>query len=157
MYRAEQSKQRPLIECSIIYRAEQSKQRPLLGEKGPIESLRTEYAESSPIFIAKVAHLCATHSSIRRTRQDGNCFYRCFIFGLLEALLDKRDAATSAAVIKSVQGLEDTLEIAGITKLVWEDAMQVLMELLKAVSDEQVPLSRPFSSLHVQVVFHVET
>jgi ubiquitin thioesterase protein OTUB1 len=122
-------------------RAEQSKQRPLLGEKGPIESLRTEYAESSPIFVAKVAHLCATYSSIRRTRQDGNCFYRCFIFGLLETLLVQRDAPTSAAVIKAVQGLEGTLEIAGITKLVWEDAMEVLMDLLKAVANEQVPFA----------------
>jgi hypothetical protein len=74
---------------------------------------------------------------------------------LLEALLDKRDAPTSAAVIKSVQGLEDTLEIAGITKLVWEDAMQVLMELLKAVSDEQVQLSRHLCMS--RLIFHIET
>lgn len=124
--------------CLALCRAEQSKQRPLLGDRGPIESLRSEYADSSPVFVAKVAHLVANYAGIRRTRQDGNCFYRCFIFGLLEALLIRGDPATNALVIKSVKDLEGTLESAGITKLVWEDAMEILLELLNAVSNPQV-------------------
>jgi ubiquitin thioesterase protein OTUB1 len=124
------------LECGC--RDEQSQKRPLLGDRFPIDTLRPEYRDGSPTFVAKVGHLCDTFTHLRRTRQDGNCFYRCFIFGLLEVLLEQQDAATAAAVIKAVKCLEDSLSAAGITKLVYEDALEVLLELLQSVSSQEV-------------------
>ena len=53
-----------------------------------------EYAEGSTIFLAKIDRLGSLgYSYMRRTRGDGNCFYRAFVFGYLERLLLRTDKA----------------------------------------------------------------
>ena len=46
-----------------------------------------EYAVGNPVFAKKIDSLSHSFSSMRRTRGDGNCFYRAFIFSYLEGLL----------------------------------------------------------------------
>jgi ubiquitin thioesterase protein OTUB1 len=43
------------------------------------------------VFVEKIRRLEGVYSSIRRTRGDGNCFFRSFIFAYLEALIGDRD------------------------------------------------------------------
>lgn len=50
-------------------------------------SLFLEYAVGNPVFAKKIDSLSHSFSSMRRTRGDGNCFYRAFIFSYLEGLL----------------------------------------------------------------------
>jgi ubiquitin thioesterase protein OTUB1 len=46
-----------------------------------------EYANGSQVFLDKISSLQGTYSSMRRTRGDGNCFFRSFIYRYLEWLL----------------------------------------------------------------------
>lgn len=75
---------------------------------------------------------------MRRTRQDGNCFYRAFLYGLLEALLVSRATEATHAMLKMMHSLKQMLLDAGFMELVFEHAMEVLEDLLKAVADTQV-------------------
>lgn len=52
-----------------------------------------EYEAGSRVFVDKIKSLESTYSSIRRTRGDGNCFFRSFIFAYLENLVKTNDAA----------------------------------------------------------------
>jgi ubiquitin thioesterase protein OTUB1 len=46
-----------------------------------------EYANGARIFVDKISALQSTYASMRRTRGDGNCFFRSFIYAFLERLL----------------------------------------------------------------------
>lgn len=46
-----------------------------------------EYMNGSQVFVQKIRRLQEQYGSMRRTRGDGNCFFRSFIYGYLEWLL----------------------------------------------------------------------
>ena len=57
---------------------EEASKRPLMSESMPINVLREEYEKGSGNFVQQIDYLNEqgfTH--IRRTRGDGDCFYRC--------------------------------------------------------------------------------
>lgn len=49
--------------------------------------LLAEYANGSQVFLDKISSLQSMYGSMRRTRGDGNCFFRSFIYRYLEWLL----------------------------------------------------------------------
>ena len=53
------------------------------------------------------------HPSTRRTRGDGNCFFRSFLFGYVEHLLLGGDAAEAARVLARVEGMKAALAGVG--------------------------------------------
>jgi ubiquitin thioesterase protein OTUB1 len=57
----------------------------------PFSVLEKEYA-SNPAFLRKIADLPKQYSSYRRVRGDGNCFYRAYVFAILEIIAVRRDA-----------------------------------------------------------------
>jgi ubiquitin thioesterase protein OTUB1 len=50
-----------------------------------------EYQEGNAVFLLKINGLAAGYDAIRRTRGDGNCFFRSFIFGYIENLVKTDD------------------------------------------------------------------
>ncbi len=64
-----------IIQQQNDLRAEQTNI-PLLGDLEPLTALEAEYLEGSQVFLRKIHRLKELYSSIRRTRGDGNCFYR---------------------------------------------------------------------------------
>ena len=61
---------------------------PMQPAMRPIDlNLRSEYAVGNLVFAKKIESLSKSFSSLRRTRGDGNCFYRAFLFSYLEGLL----------------------------------------------------------------------
>lgn len=52
-------------------------------------SLETEYRPDD-VYAKKVRDLSSKYKSIRRTRPDGNCFYRAFAYVYFEKLLDDK-------------------------------------------------------------------
>ncbi|NXT43695.1 OTUB1 thioesterase, partial [Pelecanoides urinatrix] len=63
-------------------------QNPLVSERLELAVLYKEYAEDDHIYQQKIKDLLQKYSYIRKTRPDGNCFYRAFGFAHLEALLE---------------------------------------------------------------------
>ncbi|PIA32817.1 hypothetical protein AQUCO_04300028v1 [Aquilegia coerulea] len=63
--------------------AEEAHKLPFVGDKEPLSALAAEYQSGSPIIQEKIKLLGQSFSAIRRTRGDGNCFFRCFMFAYL--------------------------------------------------------------------------
>ncbi|CAF1972077.1 BnaCnng51760D [Brassica napus] len=66
---------------------------PYVGDKEPLSSLAAEYQAGSPILLEKIKILDNQYIAIRRTRGDGNCFFRSFMFSYLEHILESQDGA----------------------------------------------------------------
>ncbi|KIK56177.1 hypothetical protein GYMLUDRAFT_827122 [Collybiopsis luxurians FD-317 M1] len=111
-------------------------QRPLIAKIAPMAELRAEYERGSVSFVKQIDYLEGRgYSSFRRTRGDGDCFYRSVAFAYVEKLLQSDDPAIAAAAALST--LEQTpivLESAGYEKMVYEDFYAVLEELVKNVA-----------------------
>jgi hypothetical protein len=135
-----------LLNVLWIFRDEQRK-RPLLGDREGLSNLRAEYQDGSQVFIAKINSLVKRYQHFRRTRQDGNCFYRCFLFSILESLLTERNQAGAAKLIEVVQGWKRKLIDTGYQELVFEDALDLFVEFLKQVGNLEVRHSCKFFSV----------
>ncbi|KAI5351759.1 hypothetical protein L3X38_004650 [Prunus dulcis] len=72
-------------------RAEEAEKIPFLGDKEPLSSLAAEYQSGSAILLEKIKVLGEQYAAIRRTRGDGNCFFRSFMFSYLEHILESQD------------------------------------------------------------------
>ena len=117
---------------------EAQRQRPLLGEREPLDSLLPEYQDSGTVFAPKIRSLMQQYCGFRRTRQDGNCFYRSFLFGLIEHLLTSKSYAAAKRLVAIVAEWKVKLAAAGFQALVFEDAQDILLEYLKQVYDVKV-------------------
>lgn len=67
-------------------RAQISNLNPFVSDIHQLSVLDTEY-EDDPIYSAKLENLSTKYKAIRRTRPDGNCFFRAFAYGYLEYLV----------------------------------------------------------------------
>ncbi|UXI16506.1 histone deacetylase [Sarcoptes scabiei] len=63
-----------------------AQQFPLVADLMSISKLHEEYAEEDQVYQKKVKDLEEQYSHLRKTRPDGNCFYRAFIFAYFESL-----------------------------------------------------------------------
>ena len=115
-----------------------------------------EYAVGNVVFARKIESLSKSFSNLRRTRGDGNCFYRAFLYSYLESLLvtSNMEECTRYALIadpcppkiiatpcppqypmhpfcrfvECVKGWRVKLIDAGFQELVFEDPMELLLE-----------------------------
>lgn len=91
---------------------------PLVGELEDLASLEQEYQED-PVYLAKVKDLSLKYSYIRRTRPDGNCFFRAFSYAYLEYLLtDKKEYEKFHNIAKNSK---DVLVALGFPQFTVED------------------------------------
>ncbi|KAI4463417.1 ubiquitin thiolesterase protein otub [Holotrichia oblita] len=67
-----------------------SESTPLVGELESISSLNAEYS-SDEVYLQKIKDLASKYKFVRRTRPDGNCFFRGFSYGYIEKLLSNKD------------------------------------------------------------------
>ncbi|KAI3612679.1 otubain-like cysteine protease [Moniliophthora roreri] len=106
-------------------------QRPLIADLANISDLRAEYERGSPSFVQQIDYLEKRgYHSIRRTRGDGDCFYRSVAFAFVENLLHSPDRGkaveTALAILSATPKM---LENVGFEKLVFEDFYEVLETL----------------------------
>lgn len=91
---------------------------PLVGELEDFASLEKEYIEDS-VYLEKVKDLSSKYKNIRRTRPDGNCFFRAFSFAYLEQLLtDKKEYDKFYEIAKNSK---DILVALGFPQFTVED------------------------------------
>ncbi|XP_062949938.1 ubiquitin thioesterase OTUB1 isoform X2 [Cynocephalus volans] len=94
-------------------------QNPLVSERLELSVLYKEYAEDDNIYQQKIKDLHKKYSYIRKTRPDGNCFYRAFGFSHLEALLDDSKELQRFKAV-SAKSKEDLVS-QGFTEFTIED------------------------------------
>lgn len=90
----------------------------LVGDLEPITSLNSEYS-TDLIYLEKVKDLASKYKYIRRTRPDGNCFFRAFSYANIERLLEDKDQFNE--FYKSAEDSKNGLVQLGFQKLTVED------------------------------------
>jgi len=109
--------------------------KPLIDEIVPLSSLRSEYEQGSPFFLKQIDWL-QNHgfSHIRRTRGDGDCFYRSLAFTYLEQILLSSNREFAAArTVSIVDSSRHLLEKAGVERLVFEDFLDEFNSLVENI------------------------
>lgn len=66
-------------------------EQPLVSKKYDLGVLINEYQTDDLIYRKKINELCKKFKYIRRTRGDGNCFFRAFGFAYLETLIGQKE------------------------------------------------------------------
>lgn len=90
----------------------------LIGDLEDLSALKTELSHDA-VFAAKAASLRSSFSAIRRTRPDGNCFFRAFAFSYFERLLN--DEAEYDRFCKVIAPTKDTMVRLGFPAFTVED------------------------------------
>ncbi|KAF9529048.1 peptidase C65 Otubain-domain-containing protein [Crepidotus variabilis] len=110
-------------------------QRPLIEDLTPISDLRSEYEKGTGLFVNQIDWLSTNgFKSIRRTRGDGDCFYRSLGFAYVDSIINSTDK--EFAVARSLSKLAETqrtLDQAGIEKIVYENFYEEFVSMINAI------------------------
>ncbi|CAF2766412.1 unnamed protein product [Rotaria sp. Silwood2] len=107
---------------------------PLVSDKIPTAYLQNEYASDDKIYQDKVAELMKKYKYMRRTRGDGNCFYRAFAFGYLEQNLNNKKELERFRQL--TYDLKDQLVKLGYLDFTLEDVRDVVIEVIDNIYKE---------------------
>ncbi|XP_042048688.1 OVARIAN TUMOR DOMAIN-containing deubiquitinating enzyme 1-like [Salvia splendens] len=113
--------------------AEEAGKIPFVGDKEPLSSLADEYESGNPILLEKIKVLTEQYAAIRRTRGDGNCFFRGFMFAYLDHILESQDHAEIDRITVSVEQCRKTLISLGYAEFTFEDFFALFLEQLESV------------------------
>lgn len=133
-------KQRPtddeIIDFENRIRDEQVNVNPLISPLLPISILRDDYVTSdNPNFLSKLKDLEAHFVQLRKTRGDGNCFFRALAFSLVETIISHFHGTDRAELIASLRlEMSSLLETAGFEPMAYEDFFEELFTTLQEAS-----------------------
>lgn len=122
-----------IMQQQTAIRAEEAEKTPFVGDKEPLSSLAAEYQSGSPILLEKIKVLGEKYAAIRRTRGDGNCFFRSFMFSYLEHILESQDRAEVDRAKSNVEQCRKTLQSLGYADFTFEDFFALFLEQLESV------------------------
>jgi len=110
--------------------------RPLIADSAPLSVLREEYERGSGSFVQQIDFLSTNKgfTHIRKTRGDGDCFYRSLAFAWISRLLYSSNQTLDVAkAISLLDSTLPTLEAAGFEKMVFEDFYDVIASLVRQI------------------------
>jgi len=122
-----------IIQQQNAIQAEEALKIPFVGDKESLSALAAEYKTGSSILKAKIEVLDELYVAIRRTRGDGNCFFRSFMFSYLEHILETQDEAEVEHVLKNIEQCKKALLDLGYAEFTFEDFFSIFIELLESV------------------------
>ncbi|KAK8916115.1 Ubiquitin thioesterase otubain-like [Platanthera zijinensis] len=106
---------------------------PYVRDKEPLSALAAEFELGSSILKEKIRLLGEQYTALRRTRGDGNCFYRSFMFAYLEHILETQDISEVERINGNVEQCKLTLQSLGYTEFTYEDFFSIFKEQLESV------------------------
>ncbi|EDV98879.1 ubiquitin thioesterase otubain-like [Drosophila grimshawi] len=104
---------------------------PLVSGQLPLTCLREEY-NGDEIFTEKIRELSKKYKFIRRTRPDGNCFFRAFAYSYLEYLITNNTAYQEFKIL--AEASKDKLVQLGFPSFTLEDFHETFMDVIKRVN-----------------------
>ncbi|XP_051122364.1 OVARIAN TUMOR DOMAIN-containing deubiquitinating enzyme 1-like [Andrographis paniculata] len=122
-----------IMQQQYSIRDEEAKKTPFVGDKELLSSLAAEYESGNPILLEKVKILAEQYDAIRRTRGDGNCFFRGFMFAYLEHIMESQDHDEVARITAKIEESRKKLISLGYIDFTFEDYLTVTLELLQSV------------------------
>ncbi|XP_033647100.1 ubiquitin thioesterase OTUB1-like [Asterias rubens] len=106
---------------------------PLVSQRYPISVLCEEYLDDQ-VYRKKIDDLSRQYSHIRKTRGDGNCFFRAFGFAYLERLLtDKRELQRFKTIAERSKA---QLVDLGFPSFTITDFHETFMEVIQQVEQQ---------------------
>jgi len=106
----------------------------LIGDKVSLDELVDEYARgSNEQWKANVSSLTKAYGAMRRSRGDGNCFFRAFLFSYLEHVVETGDWDERKRMIAELARVKTGLLQVGYEELVLEGPLEMLLDLLESV------------------------
>ncbi|CAM8975197.1 unnamed protein product [Rhodiola kirilowii] len=126
-------------------RDQEAEKIPYVGDKEPLSALTAEYQSGSPILLEKIKVLSDQYGFIRRTRGDGNCFFRGFMFAYLVCssifatfwsfrVSSGISRPTEVDRVKgNVEQCKKTLQSLGYAEFTFEDFFSLFLEQLDGV------------------------
>lgn len=122
------------LELAQKIKDESNASQALIGPAEPIEVLEKEYAGGEGVdqFVAKARWLrdVGDFIALRRTRGDGDCFYRSFAFAFIQRLLHFNDRPMHHFILKHVEDTKSLLKQAGFEESVYVDFYNPFHDLL---------------------------
>eukprot|EP00761_Pharyngomonas_kirbyi_P010245 gb/GECH01010264.1/.p1 GENE.gb/GECH01010264.1/~~gb/GECH01010264.1/.p1 ORF type:complete len:312 (+),score=32.69 gb/GECH01010264.1/:1-936(+) len=116
----------------------ETQRQPYVGDLEEVTELTRDY-ESNPELTTKIKSLSQTYPALRRIRGDGNCFFRGFLFRLMEHLMD-RDHHTEIDRLQEVmRRAMDRLVTMGFSEFILEDFRDETIDQLEAIKSTDVP------------------
>ncbi|XP_064545093.1 ubiquitin thioesterase otubain-like [Drosophila montana] len=106
---------------------------PLVSEQLPLTCLIAEY-NGDAVFVAKIEDLAGKYKFMRRTRPDGNCFFRAFAYSYLEYLITNKLAYDKFREI--AEASKDKLIQLGFPSFTLEDFHGTFMDVINRVSPD---------------------
>ncbi|KAG0368046.1 OTU domain, ubiquitin aldehyde binding [Mortierella sp. AD032] len=112
---------------------EEANLHPLVDRAVDLLELAQEYENGSEAFKTKIQNLSDTHDRMRRSRGDGNCFYRAFAFAWFERVMlaIKSKPELHATAVRTIEETKDLLLAAQFELLAFEDFYQATLETLQ--------------------------
>jgi ubiquitin thioesterase protein OTUB1 len=105
----------------------------LVGNVEDITALETQFA-ADPTFLTNARQLQLKYASLRRTRPDGNCFYRALAFGQFERMLN--DEAEAKRFRKSVELAKEEMVKLGFPVFTMEDFYDNFVEQIDKLGEK---------------------
>lgn len=106
-----------------------------LPQIGPVESVNViegEFEQNS-VFATKLKNL--KFRKIRRARRDGNCFYRSYLFGILEKCLTDQKLREHVVNFFVTESLDSCGKVGGYEEMIISDMQdEVLDDLLRVLN-----------------------
>lgn len=99
----------------------------LISERIPLKQLQIDFANDE-IFKSKIVKIGDAYAEFRRTRPDGNCFFRAVGFRLFELLLG--NSSEWERVREAIKGSKDQMVALGMPQFTVEDFYDNFMESL---------------------------
>ncbi|KAI9454268.1 peptidase C65 Otubain-domain-containing protein [Russula earlei] len=111
----------------------------LVTDLAPLTTLRSEYDGGADAFKRQIDYLIDQgYVGIRRSRGDGDCFYRSLAFAYIERIFDQEDRkAAVEATMSTLEGFLPKLREAGFEDLVIDDCYEVPRDLVKGIVDPE--------------------
>lgn len=103
-------------------------EQPLVSKKFALSILLEEYQKDDTLYRQKIEDLCKDFKFIRRTRGDGNCFFRAFAFAYFESLIGNKEKIQSLRAIANK--CTSDLSNLGYHSFTIDDFKDVFLEVL---------------------------
>jgi ubiquitin thioesterase protein OTUB1 len=85
-----------------------------------------EYCGNEP-FIIKIKEMAKKYNGYRKTRRDGSCFYRAFLFRAFEVILIEKNENYKNKLLQKLKEAKEFLKKAGFEGFVYEDIQQLFI------------------------------
>ena len=126
-----------ITEQEDAIRSDIARHSPLVGDKEPFTALRSEYANNAR-FTHKVDTGAEQFSHMRRVRGDGSCFYRSYLYSVLEwAILPSQSVSAAqhytmveAFVRQFKRSAEDILKEGRYDPVIVDDFYDTTLDLV---------------------------